>query len=76
MKETLIAAVKALHEGKVVAHPTETCYGLAADIFQRSAVRRLYSLKKMSETKPVSVLVRDLGEAKRYGDFSSRALTL
>lgn len=73
MKETLIEAVKTLHNGGVVAHPTETCYGLAVDIFQKTAVARLYSLKKMKRSKPVSILVRNLEEAKRYGEFSDKA---
>jgi L-threonylcarbamoyladenylate synthase len=60
----------------VVAHATETCYGLAADIFQRKALEHLYALKKMPLDKPVSVLVRDLDEAQRYGEFSSTALKL
>lgn len=70
MNEQVTIAVKTLHEGGVVAHPTETCYGLAVDIFNRSAVQKLYLLKKMPFDKPVSVLVRDFEEAERYGEFS------
>lgn len=76
MNDLLLNAVKTLHAGGVVAHATETCYGLAADIFQKKALERLYSLKKMPLDKPVSVLVRDLDEAQRYGEFSSTALKL
>lgn len=76
MNDLLMNAVKTLHSGGVVAHATETCYGLAADIFQKKALARLYDLKKMPLDKPVSVLVRDLEEAQRYGDFSSAALQL
>ncbi|MFA6024207.1 MAG: L-threonylcarbamoyladenylate synthase [Candidatus Gracilibacteria bacterium] len=74
--QTLLDAVKALHQGLVVAHATETCYGLAADIFQKVALEKLYSLKKMPRDKPVSVLVRDLEEAERYGEFSAVAIEL
>lgn len=76
MKEKLQEAVKVLHEGGVVAHATETCYGLAVDVFNRKAIQSLYSLKKMPFTKPVSLLVRDLDEAQQYGEFSSTALKL
>lgn len=76
MNEDLVNALKALHQGQVVAHATETCYGLAADIFQKTALERLYSLKKMPLDKPVSVLVRSLDEAQRYGEFSQKALQL
>lgn len=56
--------------GGVVMHPTETCYGFAADIFNEEAMSRLYALKKMARSKPVSVMVRSFDEAKEYGDFS------
>ncbi len=69
-------AVKTLRSGGVVAHATETCYGLAADIFSRSAVWRLYEMKKMSLDKPVSILVSSLEEAQKYGEFSEKAKQL
>jgi L-threonylcarbamoyladenylate synthase len=76
MNERHLNAVKTLHTGGVLAHATETCYGLAVDIFQKGAVERLYRLKKMPFSKPVSILVRDLEEAQRYGEFSEAALEL
>lgn len=69
-------AVKVLMAAGVVAHPTETCYGLAADIFQKGAIERLYDLKQMPFDKPVSILVRSLQEAEDYGDFSEKAREL
>jgi L-threonylcarbamoyladenylate synthase len=76
MNQEIVDAKKALHEGKVLAHATETCYGLAVDIFQRLAVQRLYSIKKMPLDKPVSILVRDFNEAQQYGEFSEKAREL
>jgi len=69
-------AVQELLNGGVVAHPTETCYGLAVDIFNKSAVRKLYALKKMALEKPVSILIRDLDEAEQYGIFNDKAREL
>ncbi len=76
LNEELRTAIKTLHAGGVVAHATETCYGLAADIFQKKSIERLYALKRMPLDKPVSILVRDLEEAQRYGEFSGEALKL
>lgn len=76
MDDLLVKAVQTLHSGGVVAHATETCYGLAADIFNRVAIQKLYALKAMPFEKPVSVLVRDLEEAQAYGDFSTTAVRL
>lgn len=69
-------AVQTLLSGGVIAHPTETCYGLAVDIFNKEAVSKLYSLKKMALDKPVSILVRDLEEAEHYGVFNETARDL
>lgn len=69
-------ALSALRSGRVIAHATETCYGFACDVFSQSALKRLYALKKMPRTKPVSILVRDLKSAKKYGVFNDAALLL
>ena len=58
--------VRVLEQGGIVLHPTETCYGLAVDIFNEEAVGRLYQLKKMNQFKPVSVIVCDCDDAKRW----------
>ncbi len=75
MKHVQEAALH-LRKGEVVAHPTETCYGLAVDIFQRNAVERLYKMKQMSLMKPVSILVSSLEQAQEYGEFSPKAIEL
>lgn len=61
---------------KVVMHATETCYGLAADIFDEIALNKLYKIKKMSAEKPISMMVRNLDEAKKYAEFNEKTLEL
>lgn len=68
-EKILQKAMEVLRNGGVVAHPTDTCYGFAVDIFNEEAVKLLYRLKKMSETKPVTIMVSCLAEAKKYGEF-------
>ncbi len=55
----LARAASALREGRVVAYPTETLYGLGVDPFQEEALDRLYALKGRPAEMPVSILVRD-----------------
>lgn len=50
-------AAELLRRGGLVAVPTETVYGLAADAAQEGAVRANYDAKGRPETKPLSVLV-------------------
>lgn len=68
--------VDALRSGKVVIHNTDTCLGMAVDIFNEAAVRKLYEVKKMSLDKPVSIICADLEMAQKFGVFTSKALNL
>lgn len=74
--DALKLAVDVLNTGGVVMHPTETCYGLAVDIFNEQALAKLYKVKAMDLDKPVSILVDGLGMALEYGIFSHKALEL
>lgn len=69
-------AVEVLQGGGVVMHPTETCYGLAADIFNKAAVAKVYALKGRDFKKPLSILVDSLGMAQEYVIFSDLAFDL
>jgi len=46
-----------IRSGGVVAIPTDTVYGFAADPFQPGAVERLFRLKGRPENKPILLLV-------------------
>lgn len=69
----IVETLQVLESGGVILHPTETCYGLAADIFYPEAVEKIYLLKEMAREKPVSVMVSSLEQAKEYGLFDERA---
>ena len=58
-------AARALRRGEVVALPTETVYGLAANAFDESAVRRIFAAKGRSAHNPIIVHVADLAMARR-----------
>jgi L-threonylcarbamoyladenylate synthase len=53
-------AARLLQEGQVVAYPTETVYGLGADVRSARALERLHALKGRPREHSVSVLVADL----------------
>ena len=57
-------AAELLRQGRLVAVPTETVYGLAADAAQERAVRANYDAKGRPETKPLNVLVDGMGMAR------------
>ena len=53
-------AAAALHEGAVIAIPTDTVYGLAAALDQPAALHRLYRLKDRHGEKAIPVLISDI----------------
>jgi L-threonylcarbamoyladenylate synthase len=59
--------------GELVAVPTETVYGLAADATNDRAVARIYDAKGRPSFNPLIVHVADADMAKRYVDFSPLA---
>lgn len=56
-KNVIDETVKVLADGGVILYPTDTVYGLGANIFNRKAVKKVYNIKKRSYLKPVSLLV-------------------
>jgi L-threonylcarbamoyladenylate synthase len=69
-------AARALSDGKLVAFPTETVYGLGARADNPRAVAALYAAKGRPSFNPLIAHVRDLEAAKRLGIFNEDALTL
>ena len=55
MKAEVAKAVKLLQDGRLVAFPTETVYGLGADASNAQAIARLYAVKRRPADHPVIV---------------------
>ena len=69
-------AAELIRRGEVVAVPTETVYGLAADATSEEAVRGIYAAKGRPSFNPLIVHVRDLAQAETIGIFDQRARAL
>lgn len=54
-EEYIHQAVRILKSGGLVIIPTETVYGVAANMFSPEAVSRLYEIKKRPKDKPFSI---------------------
>ena len=66
-------AMEIIHAGGVIAHATETCYGLACDLTNPAAVAKLFRIKKRDPSQPVSGLFMDIEEAKRFTMWNDQA---
>jgi tRNA threonylcarbamoyl adenosine modification protein (Sua5/YciO/YrdC/YwlC family) len=59
-------AVEALQAGEVIAYPTDTVYGLGADIHSKKGADRLYQIKGMARSHPLAFICPDLSEIAKY----------
>lgn len=66
MPDDLAAAVAALQRGELVAMPTETVYGLAADARNPQAVRRIFAAKGRPADHPLIVHLGDAGQLRDW----------
>src|SRR5881396_1762872 len=62
-QDLLRYAAEKLTRGCVVAIPTDTLYGLAADPFNLSAVDEIYRVKGRPEARALPILVNSLDQA-------------
>ena len=60
-------AVAVLRRGEAVVFPTETVYGLGVSVEAAAGPDVLYDLKERDRGKPISWLVRGVGDLDRYG---------
>src|ERR1043166_7607429 len=64
-QQAIERASQRLRAGEVVAIPTETVYGLAANALDAKAVSRIYEIKGRPASNPLIVHVADLAMAQR-----------
>lgn len=69
-------AAAMLREGGLVAIPTETVYGLAADATSEAAVARIYAAKQRPRFNPLIIHVAALGQATGLGALDPDARRL
>lgn len=66
-------ACRVLQIGGLVVYPTETLYGIGANVIDAGAVNRVFEAKGRFQNKPISILFRDLAHAEKYAEFSDKA---
>lgn len=71
--EAIGEAAQLLREGRLVAFPTETVYGLGADATYGRAVAAIFAAKARPQINPLIVHVRNAEQAAEYVAFSPMA---
>jgi L-threonylcarbamoyladenylate synthase len=77
MQVNLDEAITKLQNGEVVAIPTETVYGLAADASNDAALRQIYAIKQRPADNPLIVHIADASQVYDWAaEFSPLAQKL
>jgi L-threonylcarbamoyladenylate synthase len=69
-------AKKYLNQNKCIAVPTETVYGLAANAYSTTAVKKIFKLKKRPKSNPLIVHYSNLSELKKDCFINDKFLKL
>ncbi len=75
-REAIVEAGRLLREGRVVAFPTETVYGLGADATDDNAVAAVFAAKDRPRFNPLIVHVVGVEAAEAIVIFNERATAL
>ena len=59
-------AVEFLRNGKVIGIPTDTTYGLAADVTNIQAIDRVFSIKGRKGSEALPIFISEVGEIDQY----------
>jgi len=65
-------AVSFLKEGKTIVYPTDTIYGLGCDAMNEKAIEKVYKIKKRDESKPFSVIAKNIEAIKKIAFVDRR----
>ena len=68
MKEDIRKACEVMQKGGVILYPTDTIWGIGCDATNAEAVKRVYEIKKRSDSKAMLVLVDNAVKVDFYVD--------
>ena len=77
MRDEINKAAELLNQGKVVAIPTETVYGLAANAFDENAVKQIFEIKQRPLFNPLIVHIKSIDYLDKIAkEIPAKALEL
>jgi len=66
MTQEIKNAINVLKSGKILLYPTDTVWGIGCDATDFDAIKKIYTLKKRTESKSMICLVSDFEMLKYY----------
>jgi tRNA threonylcarbamoyl adenosine modification protein (Sua5/YciO/YrdC/YwlC family) len=68
-KRKLTSISDDLRKGAVYIFPTDTVYAIVADANSKEGTEKVYNLKKLDKTKPLSLLCKDISMASQFIEY-------
>ena len=62
----ILKAIEVMRRGGVILYPTDTIWGIGCDATNEAAVRRVYEIKRRTDSKSLIVLVDSADRMQRY----------
>ncbi len=75
-KEKIETALDVLRNGGTVVYPTDTVYGVGANIFQEKAVKAVYQMKERTIDKPVSICLSKTEDIEKIAHVDQSVETI
>jgi L-threonylcarbamoyladenylate synthase len=75
-KEKIETALEVLRNGGTVVYPTDTVYGVGANIFQEKAVKAVYQMKERTLDKPVSICLSKTEDIEKIAHVDQSVETI
>lgn len=72
-KKQILHIVKVLQRGGIIVYPTDTIYGLGADIYNKSAIEKIIKIKKISSNKLFSLICPDFQSISKWAHIPNHA---
>jgi len=76
MDEALRQAAVEVRAGRAIVYPTDTVYALGVSAVSTEGIAAAYAAKGRSDTKPLSLCVADIEQARSYVEIDTRAEAL
>ncbi|MGA2298794.1 MAG: L-threonylcarbamoyladenylate synthase, partial [FCB group bacterium] len=68
-KEALRNSVQLIRNGNIIIFPTETVYGIGADIYNVDSIKYLYLIKKRPINKPLGAYINSISMVENICEF-------
>jgi L-threonylcarbamoyladenylate synthase len=71
--ETVKKASEVLRIGGVIVYPTDTIYGIGANILDIEALQRVFEIKRRRKDKPLSVVFKSIDQVRNFTKMNPAA---